>query len=43
LINDAVWLPLYFTENHEVVNPAVKGWFDRPMVIPRLRFLSVER
>jgi ABC-type transport system substrate-binding protein len=43
LIDDAVWLPLYFSENHQVVSPAVKGWFDRPMVIPRLRFLSVER
>jgi oligopeptide transport system substrate-binding protein len=43
LINDAAWLPLYFGQNHQVVNAAVKGWFNPPMVIPRLRFVSVER
>ena len=43
IVDDAAWLPLYFSQNHSVVNSSVKGWFQRPMVIPRLRFLSVER
>ena len=43
ILNDAVWLPLYFAQSHSVVSAAVKGWFDPPMVVPRLRFVSVER
>ena len=43
IINDATWLPLYFSMSHQVVNPAVKGWFDPPMVLPRLRFIEVTR
>jgi oligopeptide transport system substrate-binding protein len=43
LVNEVAWLPLYYSITHQVVNPAVKGWFEPPMVIPRLRFVSVER
>ena len=43
IIADAPWLPLYFASAHQVVNPAVKGWTDPPMVVPRLRFLEVVR
>lgn len=43
LIRDAAWLPLYFGQSHQVVNASVKGWTNPPMVIPRLRFVSVER
>ena len=43
ILADAPWLPLYFEANHQVVNPAVKGWFDPPMVVPRLRFIEVTR
>jgi len=43
LINDGAWLPLYFGGSHQVVNASVKGWFNPPMVIPRLRFVSVDR
>jgi oligopeptide transport system substrate-binding protein len=43
LIDDGAWLPLYFGGSHQVVNASVKGWFNPPMVIPRLRFVSVER
>jgi oligopeptide transport system substrate-binding protein len=42
-IDDAVWIPLYYSRSHIVVNPAVQGWFEPPMVMPRLRFVSVER
>ena len=43
LLQDGAWLPLYFGQRHQVVNSAVKGWIEPPMVIPRLRFMSVER
>ena len=43
LVNEVAWLPLYYSVVHQVVNPAVKGWFEPRMVIPRLRFVSVER
>jgi oligopeptide transport system substrate-binding protein len=43
IVEDAVWLPLYFSQAHVVVNSAVKNWFEPPMVIPRLRFIEVTR
>ena len=43
ILEDAAWLPLYFSQNHVVVNADVKGWFEPPMVIPRLRFIEVGR
>ena len=41
IIKDAVWIPLYFSQNHYVVANRVQGWFEPPMVIPRLRFVEV--
>jgi oligopeptide transport system substrate-binding protein len=43
IVQDAVWIPLYFSQAHVVVNKAVKGWFEPPMVTPRLRFIEVTR
>ncbi len=43
IVEDAVWLPLYFANSHVVVKPEVKGWFEAPMVTPRLRFIEVTR
>ncbi len=43
ILADAAVLPLYFAQNHVVVNQDVKGWIEPPMVIPRLRFVDVER
>jgi len=43
IIEDAAWLPLYFSQNHVVVKPEISGWFEPPMVIPRLRFIEVNR
>jgi oligopeptide transport system substrate-binding protein len=43
LLNEAAWLPLYFGVNHVVVKDQVIGWFEPPMVIPRLRYIQVER
>jgi ABC-type transport system substrate-binding protein len=41
IIRDAAWIPLYFSQSHTVVAERVQGWFDPPMVIPRLRFVEV--
>jgi oligopeptide transport system substrate-binding protein len=41
IIKDAAWIPLYFPQNHYVVAKRVKGWFEPPMVIPRLRFVEL--
>ena len=43
IVEDAAWLPLYFSQSHVVINEAVIGWFEPPMVIPRLRFIEVDR
>jgi oligopeptide transport system substrate-binding protein len=43
IIDDVAWIPLYFSQSHVVVNEAVGGWFEPPMVIPRLRFINIER
>ncbi len=43
LVSEVAWLPLYYSVTHQVVNPTVKGWFEPKMVVPRLRFVSVER
>ncbi|MDA0256476.1 MAG: peptide ABC transporter substrate-binding protein [Chloroflexi bacterium] len=42
LIDEAAWIPLYFPLSHFVVDPSVEGWFDPPLVMPRLRFISVQ-
>ena len=41
LIEEAAWVPLYFPLAHVVVSPRVEGWFDPPLIMPRLRFVSV--
>jgi oligopeptide transport system substrate-binding protein len=43
LINDAVWIPLYFGKDHVVVKPYVKGYFSVPIVIPFLKYLSIQK
>lgn len=43
VIEDAAWLPLYFGVSHMVVRDEVQGWFEPPMVAPRLRYITVER
>lgn len=41
LVTEAAWLPLYFGVTHVVVKDNVSGWFEPPMVIPRLRYIEV--
>ncbi len=43
LINDAVWVPLYFGKDHFVVKPYVKGYTSVPIVIPFLKYLKIEK
>ncbi len=43
ILEDVAWIPLYFSVAHVVVNKAVEGWFEPPMVIPRLRYIKVNR
>lgn len=43
IVQDAAWLPLYFSQAHVVINADIEGWFEPPMVIPRLRFVQVNR
>ncbi|GMU39991.1 MAG: ABC transporter substrate-binding protein [Chloroflexota bacterium] len=43
IVQDAAWLPLYFSSTHVVVQPQVTGWFEPPMVVPRLRHIEVSR
>ena len=42
LVEDAVWIPLYYSVAHELVKPYVKDYEPTRMVIPHLRFVSIE-
>ena len=43
ILEDVAWIPLYFNQSHVVINKDIEGWFEPPMVIPRLRFVKVNR
>ncbi len=43
IVEEAAWLPLYFSQAHVVVNEAVQNWFEPPIVLPRLRYIEVNR
>ena len=43
IVEDAAWIPLYFGRDHALVKPYVKGLSVAPMVIPRLRYVSIEQ
>lgn len=42
LVETAVWIPLYYSRAHELVKPYVKDYEPTRMVIPHLRFVSIE-
>jgi oligopeptide transport system substrate-binding protein len=42
VIQDAVWVPLYNGRDHALVKPYVKGFNFPPMVIPHLRYVTIE-
>jgi oligopeptide transport system substrate-binding protein len=43
IIEEAVWAPLYHGRDHALVKPYVKGFRSPPMVVQRLRYISIER
>ena len=43
IVEEAVWVPLYYGRDHVLVKPYVKGFQSPPMVIPRLRYITIER
>ena len=42
LVEAAIWIPLYFSVANEVVKPYVEGYEPNRMVIPILRFVSID-
>jgi oligopeptide transport system substrate-binding protein len=43
ILDDAVWVPLYFGRDHYVVKPYVKGFEPTLIQIPRLRYVKIEK
>lgn len=43
LLRDLPWIPLYFGADHFVVKPYVKGWEPVKIVVPFLRYVSIEK
>jgi len=43
IVDDAPWLPLFFSRAYVLVKPHVKGFVAAPMVIPYLKNMWVER
>ncbi len=43
LVKDLPWIPLYFGRDNFVVKPYVKGWEPLPIVIPFLRYVSIQK
>lgn len=42
LVEDAIWIPLYYSVAHEVVKPYVQGYEPTRTVIPHLRYVSID-
>ncbi|MBM2826056.1 MAG: ABC-type dipeptide/oligopeptide/nickel transport system, periplasmic component [Dehalococcoidia bacterium] len=45
IVNEAPWLPLWYGKNYLLVKPYVQGkeYLAAPMVIPSLKFVSIEK
>ena len=41
LVDDAVWIPLYHSQAHEVVKPYVEGYAPTRMIVPQLRYVRL--
>ncbi len=41
IVNDAPWIPLFFGDNYWLTKPYVKNLYYPPLVIPRLKYVSV--
>ncbi len=42
LVESAIWIPLYYSVANEVVKPYVRGYEPSRMVIPVLRYVSID-
>jgi oligopeptide transport system substrate-binding protein len=43
LLTEVPWVPLYFGRERYVVKPYVKGLDPRPIVIPSLRYVTIQK
>lgn len=43
ILQDAPWIPLFYGQDHLVVKPYVQGYGPEPMVIPRLRYVTLNK
>ena len=43
ILDEAAWIPLYYGRDHVVVKPYVKNYLLPPMVIPKLRYVTLEQ
>ncbi|HEX5370951.1 MAG TPA: peptide ABC transporter substrate-binding protein, partial [Dehalococcoidia bacterium] len=43
ILQDAPWIPLFFGQSHIVVKPYVKGYEPTPIVVPHLRFVTIQK
>jgi oligopeptide transport system substrate-binding protein len=43
ILNDAPWIPLYNGRDHSLVKPYVKDFIFPPIVIPKLRYASIQK
>ena len=42
IVDDAAWIPLWFTKSYVLVKPYVKGYDITPMIIPQLKDVYIE-
>ncbi|MFQ6019378.1 MAG: peptide ABC transporter substrate-binding protein [Dehalococcoidia bacterium] len=43
IVEDAAWIPLFHGKNSYLVKPYVQGFEEPPLVIPRLRYVSLSQ
>ncbi len=43
IIQDAPWIPLYFSTDYNLVKPHVKGYQIPPMIVPAFQYVSIEK
>jgi ABC-type oligopeptide transport system substrate-binding subunit len=43
IIEDSPWVPLFHGQDSVLIKPYVKNFINAPFVIPRMRYVSIER
>jgi oligopeptide transport system substrate-binding protein len=41
ILDDAAWIPLYFSVENWLVKPYVKGFWIAPIIVPRFQYISI--